>query len=97
MEASLSFFMATLLFGIGIFSLILGLVVAKFASGKTKKTGMISLGVGLFFLVIWAYLTYGTGTYSCGFIFWDAILAVGGAIIGAVVGVLLFLFSIMYS
>ena len=97
MEANEEIFVATFLIAIGIFSLILGLLIMKFASGTTKKTGILSTLVGVVFMAIWAFLTFVQESYCSSIIFWDAIVAVLGAVVGAGLAFVLFLIVIMYS
>jgi len=96
MEANGDIFVAVLLIAIGLFSLILGLLMVKFASGETKKLGLVTTIIGAVFLVIWVALT-STGTYAVEIVFWDAIAAVVGALVGAAAAFVLFLVAIMYS
>jgi len=89
--------MATLSISTGFFSLILGLLMVKFASGGTKKTGIATCVIGVIFLGIWAFLTFCSETYAVEIVFWDAIAAVVGALVGAAAAFVLFLVAIMYS
>jgi len=97
MQENTEVFMATLLAAIGLFSLLLGALIMKFASGKTKTTGILATGMGAVFLVLWLVLTFVTETYAVEIIFWDAIVAVIAAVLGAGVAFVVFLLSIMYS
>ena len=97
MACFVDIFVATLLIAIGLFSLILGLLMVKFSSGGTKKTGILTSVIGAIFLAIWASLTFGTETYAVEIVFWDAIAAVVGALLGAVAAFAIFLVAIMYS
>ena len=90
-------FVATLIIAIGLFSLVLGLLMVKFASGGTKNTGILTSVIGAIFLGIWASLTFGSETFAVEIVFWDAIAAVVGALLGAVAAFVIFLVAIMYS
>ena len=97
MEANSDIFVATLLIAIGFCSLILGLLIVKFASGDTKKTGMFTLVMGVVFLLSWVVVSVVNETYAMEIIFWDAFLAILGALLGAAAAFMLFLGAIMYS
>ena len=97
MACFVDIFVATLLISIGLFSLILGILMVKFASGDTKMTGILTCLIGVIFLFVWAFLTLIAETYAMEIVFWDAIAAVVGALLGAAAAFVLFLLAIMYS
>jgi len=93
MEASgIEFLGYVFLFAFGLCSLGMGVVTAKYGSGVSRTIGLITAGVGIVFLVIFAVVADGAGE-----ILKFSIVTGLGAGIGAILGLGLFLLSIMKS
>ncbi len=92
-------FLTVVLLTFSLFMLLAGVFTAYFGSGKSRTIGIVLLVVGLVVGVVWIYL--------CGFtdvidvelsaVFWNAVIGIMGALIGALVAVGIFLLAIMKS
>lgn len=96
----LNYFLSMMMLVFAIASLIAGIFTAYFGSGKSRVVGailiIIGLIVGILFLWFAGVLTFlGMAPYSFGFIVLDGIVAVIGAIIGALIALGIFLLAIM--
>jgi hypothetical protein len=90
--------MLTLVFAIA--SIIAGIFTAYFGSGKSRAVGgiliIIGLIVGIIFLWFAGLLTFlGTAPYTFAGVIVDGVVAVIGAIVGALIALGIFLLAIM--
>ncbi len=102
----LNTFLFVLLLSFAVFSLLAGIFTAYFGAGKSRAIGGGLLLLGLIVILIWVYLgiirSYPDDTLI-GVIHWEAantlaaFVTVIGALIGAVIAIVLFLVAIMKS
>jgi hypothetical protein len=105
-ESLLNTFLFVLLMSFAIFSLVAGIFTAYFGAGKSRAIGGVLLILGLVVILVWVYFTF-MSSYPddtiLGLIHWEAartleaFVTVLGAIVGAVVAIVLFLVAIMKS
>lgn len=105
-ESLLNTFLFVLLLSFAVFSLIAGIFTAYFGAGKSRAIGGVLLVLGLIVILIWVYFgvlrSYPDDTIL-GIVHWEAartleaFITVIGALIGAVIAVVLFLVAIMKS
>jgi hypothetical protein len=105
-NSMLNTFLFVLLLSFAVFSLIAGIFTAYFGAGKSRAIGGVLLVLGLIVILIWVYFgilrEYPDDTIL-GIVHWDAaqtlqaFITVIGALIGAVIAVVLFLVAIMKS
>jgi hypothetical protein len=105
-DSLLNTFLFVLLMSFAIFSLIAGIFTAYFGAGKSRAIGGVLLVLGLVVILIWIYFTF-MSEYPddtlLGIVHWeaaktlDAFVTVLGAIVGAVIAIVLFLVAIMKS
>jgi hypothetical protein len=97
-------FLFVLLLSFGIFSLLAGIFTAYFGAGKSRAIGGVLLVLGLIVLLIWIYfgvLSSYPDDSLIGIVHWEAarrleaFVTVLGAVIGAIVAIVLFLVAIM--
>jgi len=96
----LNYFLSMLMLVFGVASIIAGIFTAYFGSGKSRVVGtvlmVIGLIVGIMFLWFAEVLGFiGTAPYSFEYIVLEGIVAVIGAIIGALIALGIFLLAIM--
>lgn len=104
----LNTFLFVLLMGFAVFSLIAGIFTAYFGAGKSRAIGGVLLVLGL--IIIMIYIYFGSGSFNTypddtllGIVHWEAakttqaFVTVIGAIIGALIAIVLFLVAIMKS
>jgi hypothetical protein len=99
-------FFFTFLMSFAVFSLIAGVFTAYFGAGKSRAIGGALLVIGLVVILIWVYFgilqSYPDDTII-GIVHWnaaktlEAFITVIGALIGAVIAIVLFLVAIMKS
>jgi hypothetical protein len=99
-------FLFVLLLSFGIFSLLAGIFTAYFGAGKSRAIGGVLLVLGLVVILVWVYfgiLSSYPDDSILGIVHWEAartmeaFITVLGAIIGAVVAIVMFLVAIMKS
>jgi hypothetical protein len=96
----LEFFLSMLMLVFAVASVIAGIFTAYFGSGKSRAVGailiIIGLIVGVLFLWFAGALSFmGTAPYTFGGIVIEGVIAVIGAIIGALIALGIFLLAIM--
>jgi len=96
----LNYFLSMLMLVFAVASIIAGIFTAYFGSGKSRAVGailiVIGLVVGILFFWFAGILTFlGTAPFSFGFVVIEGIVAVIGAIIGALIALGIFLLAIM--
>jgi hypothetical protein len=105
-DSMVNIFFFTFLMSFAVFSLIAGVFTAYFGAGKSRAIGGALLVIGLVVILIWIYFgilqSYPDDTLI-GIIHWnaaktlEAFITVIGALIGAVIAIVLFLVAIMKS
>ena len=105
-DSLLNTFLFVLLMSFAIFSLVAGIFTAYFGAGKSRAIGGVLLVLGLVVILVWIYFTF-MSSYPddsiLGIVHWEAartleaFVTVLGAIVGAVVAIVLFLVAIMKS
>ena len=105
-ESMVNIFFFTFLMSFAVFSLIAGVFTAYFGAGKSRAIGGGLLVIGLVVILIWIYFgilqSYPDDTIL-GIVHWnaaktlEAFITVIGALIGAVIAIVLFLVAIMKS
>jgi hypothetical protein len=105
-DSLMNIFLFVLLLSFAIFSLFAGIFTAYFGAGKSRAIGGGLLVLGLIVILIWVYfglIKNFPDDSLIGIIHWEAartleaVITVLGAIIGAVVAIVLFLVAIMKS
>ena len=105
-DSMVNIFFFTFLLSFAVFSLIAGVFTAYFGAGKSRAIGGGLLVIGLVIILIWVYFgvlqSYPDDTIL-GIVHWEAaktleaFVTVIGALIGAVIAIVLFLVAIMKS
>jgi len=95
-----NFLLSMLMLVFAVASIIAGIFTAYFGSGKSRAVGailiVIGLVVGVLFLWFAGILSFmGTAPFSFGGVVFNGVLAVIGAIIGALIALGIFLLAIM--
>jgi hypothetical protein len=105
-ENLINTFLFVLLLSFGIFSLLAGIFTAYFGAGKSRAIGGVLLVLGLIVILVWVYfgiLSSYPDDSIIGIVHWEAaktleaFITVLGAVIGAIVAIVLFLVAIMKS
>jgi len=96
----LNYLLSMIMLTFSVATIIAGIFTAYFGSGKSRIVGSVliifGLVVGVVFLWFAGNLSFlGTAPYSFGFIILESIIAVIGAIIGALIALGIFLLAIM--
>ena len=96
----LNYFLSMLMLVFAVASVIAGVFTAYFGSGKSRAVGAILIVIGLVVGVIFMWFAgilsfMGEAPYSFGYIVFESIVAVIGAIIGALIALGIFLLAIM--
>jgi hypothetical protein len=99
-------FLFVFLLSFAVFSLLAGVFTAYFGAGKSRLIGGVLLAIGVVIILIWVYFgliqDYPDDTIF-GVLHWeaartmDAFITVLGAVVGAVLAIVLFLVAIMKS
>ena len=100
MESLLNFFLSMLMLVFAVASIIAGIFTAYFGSGKSRAVGAVLIVIGLIIGVIFLWFAgilgfMGAAPYSFGYIVLEGIVAVIGAVIGALIALGIFLLAIM--
>lgn len=105
-NSPINIFLFVFLLSFAVFSLLAGIFTAYFGAGKSRAIGGVLLVLGLIVILIWVYFglikSYPDDSLL-GIVHWeaartlDAIITVVGALIGAIVAIVLFLVAIMKS
>jgi hypothetical protein len=105
-NSMVNIFFFTFLLSFAVFSLIAGVFTAYFGAGKSRAIGGALLVIGLVVILVWVYFgllqSYPDDTII-GIVHWEAaktleaFVTVIGALIGAVIAIVLFLVAIMKS
>lgn len=101
MEGLVQYFLSMLVLVFGIASIIAGLFTAYFGSGKSRAVGaiLIIIGIIVFILFLWGARILNMGTVPEMMDFYgtvtNGIVAVVGAVVGALIALGIFLLAIM--
>ncbi len=95
MEPLQNILMSTVLISTGLFAMVFGLGMVKFASMEQKGSGMLTTVLGMMIIAIWSALSFETLCFQI--VVWDVFFAVAGALLGGTLAVGIFLVVIMYS
>ncbi len=90
-------FYVILIVGFSLVAFFGGILIAKFGSGKSRVMGIVVTIIGVLAAGLWYYQSYMGDMPWRSVEMWNTIAAVLGGIIGAIVGLGLFLIAIMKS
>ena len=97
---NINFFLSMLMLVFAVASIIAGIFTAYFGSGKSRAVGAVLIIIGLivgilFFWFAGIFTLFGTAPYSFSGVIVPGVMAVLGAVIGALIALGIFLLAIM--